>query len=171
MLEETTFHLEESMELEPDSSEGQATHSQGVSTNLDLHMRTEHKEVHESMLTLLLKLHAKLAGKANSYIPESVRGPAPQEERDSQIGDGVFFVGKTLDEICRRSTECCRIVEAAYKAALPAEAAASPQAKQSRKKQALNKDEKLAEITAYHDQGWFVQKSSHFAVMALDWHL
>ena len=53
-------------------------------------------DVDTSMLALLLKLHAKMAGKQNSYIPVGVRGGQQGDEplTDSRIGDGCFFVGR-----------------------------------------------------------------------------
>ena len=64
--------------------------------------------VNENIISLLLKLHSKLSGKPDSYIPLSERGAsdsdnvretASQEYRDSRIGDGCFFIEKVSSRL------------------------------------------------------------------------
>ncbi|KAI0233528.1 E3 ubiquitin-protein ligase UBR3 [Lamellibrachia satsuma] len=95
--------------------------SQGVSADLDSELKTMSVDIDTSMLELLLKLHAKMSGKQNSYIPVGIRsgqqGDQPQTE--SRIGDGLFFVGNLLDKICRLSEECSRFVIETYRRNVP----------------------------------------------------
>ena len=48
-----------------------------------------------SLLELLLKLHGKMSGKLNSYVPMAMRDGQQGDHplTDSRIGDGIFFVG------------------------------------------------------------------------------
>ncbi len=94
--------------------------SQGCSAQLDKRNVSMNVSVGESILTLLLKLHAKLSGKPNSYIPESQRSvPTSSIEDDSRVGDGIFFVGKVMDKICRLSSTNADIVTEYYRRNLP----------------------------------------------------
>ena len=55
--------------------------------------------VNESILSLLLKLHSRLSGRPDSYLPSNERRADPTLMR-SRIGDGCFFIEKVLDTIC-----------------------------------------------------------------------
>ena len=70
----------------------------------------------ESILSLLLKLHDKLVGTANSYKPSQSRLDACKEKEDSRIGDGVFFVAKVLDKACLASDINFTVVKQLYQA-------------------------------------------------------
>lgn len=60
--------------------------------------------INESIISLLLKLHAQLSGLPDSYI---IGQQTSEGLLDSRIGDGPFFISKildriaSLDEICR----------------------------------------------------------------------
>ena len=51
-------------------------------------------EVNESIISLLLKLHAKLSGKPDSYVMSEL-------EEVTRFGDGPFFVKNLLDKIAQ----------------------------------------------------------------------
>ena len=62
-----------------------------------------------------MKLHSKLSGKPNSYVPESLRqASSSSDSMGSRIGNGVFFVGKVLDKIGRGSERCRARLEEIY---------------------------------------------------------
>ena len=123
--------------------------SQGVSANLDTEMETQTKPVNESMLSLLMKLHAKLAVgqlSQSSYIPEAHRADGEGTKSDLKVGDGPFFVGKVLDKICRQSAECQCLVDSIYKDSLEKTAVSpldsSTGRKKGKKHEMLDKEEK-----------------------------
>ena len=78
------------------------TRSQGVNADLDGHHQhyTKNVPVNESILSLLLKLHDKLTGVSNSYVPSECRLEKCKNSEDSRIGNGAFFVAKVLDKSC-----------------------------------------------------------------------
>ncbi len=92
--------------------------SQGVSTETTTQWTTSNVSINESILTLLLKLHAKLSTKPNSYVPESVCGRSAHHTY-SRIGDGPFFIGKVLDKLCVLSEDNARVVQQYYHSNLP----------------------------------------------------
>lgn len=116
MLEEATQELEASYSITDSSS--CRLRNKCVSADMAA-KRTKRVEVevNESILTLLLRLHEKLSGKPRSYVPETIRGTSSDAEMASRIGDGAFFVGKLLDNICRRNAESARTVEKIYREA------------------------------------------------------
>ena len=119
--------LEEAMALPaPPTNNGNTTttvamvnkRSQGVTVMLDKKFVKQVVPIEESMLSLLVKLHAKLSGKSNSYVPMSLR-KKQSDDKDSRIGDGPFFISKVLDVICRASEQCCQLVSDIYNKSLP----------------------------------------------------
>lgn len=60
-------------------------------------------EVNESIISLLLKLHAKLSGTPDSYVPGQ---QTAEGLLDSRIGDGPFFIAKVLDRIASLDERC-----------------------------------------------------------------
>lgn len=58
-------------------------------------------EANESIISLLLKLHSHLSG-----IPDSFNPDEPEQNPESRIGDGPFFVGKVLHRIMALDTLC-----------------------------------------------------------------
>lgn len=59
--------------------------------------------VNESIISLLLKLHAQLSGSPDSYV---MGRQAAEGMLDSRIGDGPFFVAKVLDRIALLDERC-----------------------------------------------------------------
>ena len=127
MLEEATNQLEASHAVT--ESNTCRLRNRGVTANISEKTKKIELEVNESMLTLLLKLHDKLSGKQHSYVPETIRGVSSDHEMESRIGDGVFFVGKLLDKICRKSEESARSVETMYRESIPREGGSSGKGK------------------------------------------
>ena len=69
--------------------------------------------INESIISLLLKLHSKLSGRPDSYLPLNERRAQPNllgttspEYIRSRIGDGCFFIEKVLDKICSLDSAC-----------------------------------------------------------------
>lgn len=50
--------------------------------------------MHESLISLLLKLHAKLSDRGKPYRPQF-----DHQMEDSRIGDGPFFIAKVLSKL------------------------------------------------------------------------
>lgn len=119
MLDEATTALEASTSSLENNNARRQQRSQGVTTETPPKRKSVPMKVEENMLSLLIKLHAKLAGKKNSYVPESIRGKTSEASHTSRIGDGVFFVGKLLDNICRKSKDCASVVERIYRESAP----------------------------------------------------
>ena len=74
--------------------------------------------VNESIISLLLKLHSKLSGRADSYIPlaerrniASLSHSTTDQYIESRIGDGCFFIEKVLDKICNLDTACDQFIK------------------------------------------------------------
>lgn len=59
--------------------------------------------VNESIISLLLKLHAQLSGVPDSYV---LGQQTSEGLLDSRIGDGPFFVAKVLDRIAGLDERC-----------------------------------------------------------------
>lgn len=60
-------------------------------------------EVNESLVSVLLQLHAKLSGRPDSYRPPE-QTSTPEEEQecsDNRLGSGPHFVGLVLDKLVR----------------------------------------------------------------------
>ena len=94
--------------------------SQGVTADLDRQKRTVPVRVDECMLSLLIKLHAKLSGAA--YVPPACRqGAAASATKNARIGDGAHFVAGVLDKVCERNANCAQIIENIYRESLPKE--------------------------------------------------
>ncbi|XP_038076588.1 E3 ubiquitin-protein ligase UBR3-like isoform X3 [Patiria miniata] len=66
-----------------------------------------------SMLELLVKLHAKMAGKEGSYTPPSMRRDTEAGSLPGgvQVGGGMFYVKRLLDKICRMHPESQKQLE------------------------------------------------------------
>lgn len=85
--------------------------STAVPTDQDSEDRAEPKRavinVNESIVSLMLRLHAKYSGKQDSYMPKSERSgvSTSAEYAESRIGDGCFFIEKVLDHICDLDSE------------------------------------------------------------------
>lgn len=87
--------------------------SQGVNAILDQEKVSESIMINESMISLLLKLHSKLAVKTGTYIcPPQRDASAGTTESDSssRVGDGEFYVRKILDLICLKSEDCRSVI-------------------------------------------------------------
>ncbi|KAK2143057.1 hypothetical protein LSH36_882g00050 [Paralvinella palmiformis] len=102
-------------------SKSASVRSQGVSVNFDSIKTAKALPINENLLSLLVKLHAKLSGRVNSYIPEHHRTGTSQraDVQDSKIGDGPYFLGKLIDKICFLNLECAEAVDVIYTASLP----------------------------------------------------
>ncbi|KAL5006565.1 hypothetical protein ScPMuIL_015371 [Solemya velum] len=79
--------------------------SRGVSTE---RTQTSPVSVNESIISLLIKLHSKLSGKQDSYVPLSF---SMRQLSTSRIGDGPHFIGKLLDRLSQKSTICAKQIE------------------------------------------------------------
>jgi hypothetical protein len=82
---------------------------------------TEHAQklcvpINECMISMLMKIHAKLTGRSCSYVPLS---QSKRQVTDSMIGDGPLFVCKLLDKMSRSSTECARAIEEVFTSLSP----------------------------------------------------
>lgn len=87
--------------------------SQGVNAILDQEKVSELIVINESMISLLLKLHTKLAGKAGSYVCPQQRdanAATAESSSSSRVGDGEFFVRRILNQICLKSEDCRCVV-------------------------------------------------------------
>ena len=90
--------------------------SRGVSTK---HPRTQDIPVNESLLTILLKLYGKLAGKSKSFVPQSVSsGGAGKSGSSSEenFATGAYYVQRVLNKLCQNSADCARVLEDQYHA-------------------------------------------------------
>ena len=74
--------------------------------------------INESIISLLLKLHSKLSGRPDSFLPLNERrvnptllGTTTPEYIQSRIGDGCFFIEKVLDKICSLDTACEQFIK------------------------------------------------------------
>lgn len=74
--------------------------------------------INECIISMLIKIHAKLMGQSCSYVPLS---QSKRQISDSVIGDGPFFVCKLLDKMSRSSTDCARAIEDVYTSLNPKE--------------------------------------------------
>ncbi|XP_052094995.1 E3 ubiquitin-protein ligase UBR3-like [Mytilus californianus] len=72
--------------------------------------------INESIISLLFKLHAKLSGKEEQYIPLS---RSNRSIGDAPIGDGPYFIGQVLDKLSQQSTSCARNIEELYSVTSP----------------------------------------------------
>lgn len=87
--------------------------SQGVNAILDQEKVSESIVINESMISLLLKLHAKLAGKTGNYVcplQRDANAGMTESDSSSHVGDGEFFVRKILNQICLKSEDCRSVV-------------------------------------------------------------
>ncbi|KAK6165726.1 hypothetical protein SNE40_022591 [Patella caerulea] len=106
------------------SSFTSTSHSSGAKPKYESHtVPTEQShapsvafKMEESMISLLIKLHSKLAGKQNSYIPITVK---KREPVTSCIGDGLHFISRLLDSIANTNSECAAVVKQVYTACKP----------------------------------------------------
>lgn len=73
--------------------------------------RTHRIPINESLLTILLKLHTKLAGKSKPYVPPSVSAQPSSGDNDSS---GAYYVQRVLNKLCQQNAECARTVEDCY---------------------------------------------------------
>jgi E3 ubiquitin-protein ligase UBR3 len=119
-------------------SDSPSVRSQGVSVNFDSIKTNKAIPVNESMMTLLIKLHARLSGKVNSYVPESQRvGCSATTDHDCCVGDGPYYISRLLDKACRLSPECAQVVENIYSVTLPRDRGGN-----SKRKDMTDKDER-----------------------------
>jgi len=77
--------------------------------------------INESIISLLLRLHAKYSGRFDSYVPLDKRTgeSAKDDYRQSRIGDACFYVEKILDRICEMDAACRACVDACRKQIWP----------------------------------------------------
>ena len=103
-------------------------------------------DIKESIVSLLVKLHSKLSGKPNSYVPLGMREGATGHS-ESRIGDGPHFIGVVLDKVSEASLECAHIIEDTYQAGLPKTPKKSPKGldKEERRRRARERQQKLME--------------------------
>ncbi|XP_060602002.1 E3 ubiquitin-protein ligase UBR3-like, partial [Ruditapes philippinarum] len=132
--------------------------SRGISTEAP---KTQHIPVNESLLTILFKLHAKMAGKGNLYVPASVSAKTSQ---DTSVGDGAHFINRLLDKLCTKNRDCARAVEDLYNSQRPKEGAIPKKGKatdpESRRRKARERQQKLMED--------FANKQKAFMKQAMD---
>lgn len=96
--------------------------SRGVSTEPP---KTQQVPINESLLTILFKLHAKMAGKSNPYVPASV---AARNVSSANTGEGASVVERVLDKLCR-NRDCSKAIEDLYKGQKPKEGASPKKGK------------------------------------------
>ncbi|WAQ93484.1 UBR3-like protein [Mya arenaria] len=134
--------------------------ARGVSTDTP---RTEKVVVNESLLTILFKLHSKLAGKSNAYVPPSVLGQSSTGSGESS-GSGEFYVRRVLDQLCRVSRDCARAVEDVYQGQRPKDTGSPKKGKamdpDTRRRKARERQQKLMEE--------FASKQKAFMEQAMD---
>ncbi|ELU10689.1 hypothetical protein CAPTEDRAFT_220674 [Capitella teleta] len=124
--------------------------------------RSVETPVDESILSLLLKLHDKYAGKPHSYVPEGIRGVATEADMGSRVGDACFFIGKLLDNICRRSENSAGIVERAHREGVQAgkgKKKAGELDKEERRRKARERQKRLMEQFASKQKEFMEQAS------------
>ncbi|KAL4222682.1 E3 ubiquitin-protein ligase ubr3 [Mactra antiquata] len=131
--------------------------SRGVSTDP---LKTQHVPVNESLLTILFKLHSKMAGKTNPYVPTSV---TPRNLANTNVGDGASIVERVLDKLCR-NRDCSKAIEDLYKGLKPKEGMSQKKGKstdpESRRRKAKERQQKLMEE--------FASKQKAFMEQAMD---
>ncbi|KAL3831654.1 hypothetical protein ACJMK2_023382, partial [Sinanodonta woodiana] len=107
---------------------------------------TEHflsVKVGESLISVLLKLLAKMLGKTSTYVPLSVSNKTLSE---SNVGDGQHFIQRLLDRMCRKNPDCARKVEEICSGQAPKDAGKKVKTshdKEERKKKARERQQKL----------------------------
>lgn len=77
-----------------------------------------HIPINESIISLLLKLHSHLSGKADSYQPPqstiaTTSNHSSIDHSQDEIpscGDGAYYVGRLLDRIAKKSASCYECV-------------------------------------------------------------
>lgn len=84
--------------------------TRGVSTKQP---RTQRIPINDSLLTMLLKLYTKLAGKSKHYVPPSV---CTQSSSQEHFGTGAYYLQRLLNKLCQQSAECARALEDLYSA-------------------------------------------------------
>ena len=77
--------------------------------------------IDESTVTLLLQLHSRYSGRADSYVPLADRTgyTVTDEYRESRVGDACFFIEKVLDKIGLLDEACAQAITDARKALWP----------------------------------------------------
>ncbi|XP_074659002.1 E3 ubiquitin-protein ligase UBR3-like [Tubulanus polymorphus] len=70
--------------------------------------------IDESILSLLVKLHAKLSDRGSAYAVDRGRLPS-----SSRVGDGEFFIGNLLDSIVQTDNRLAEQVDAICKSLMP----------------------------------------------------
>ncbi|XP_069111047.1 E3 ubiquitin-protein ligase ubr3-like [Argopecten irradians] len=99
--------------------------------------------INESLISLLMKLHCKLSGKAGSYVPLSMCNRLPSTSR---VGDGSHFITCLLDKMSQQSSQCAKLIEETYQQLVPKTEEGGKQKsgkKDDRKKKAKERQEKL----------------------------
>ncbi|KAK6617898.1 hypothetical protein RUM43_014127 [Polyplax serrata] len=115
--------------------------------------------VNESIISLLLKLHAQLSGTPDSYV---VGQQTSEGLLDSRIGDGSFFVAKildriaSLDEICR---ECILETKKKLWMRRVEESSSETKEREERKRRAKKRQQQLIEEFA-KKQEQFMKKAT-----------
>ena len=106
----------------PGESDGDATAFQSTSSaRPELRGPNKTAKINESMISLLLRLHAKYSEKPDSYIPIDKRSGMSVEKdyRESRIGDACFFIEKLLDNIFELDEACALSIENCRKTVWP----------------------------------------------------
>merc|ERR1719225_1785503 len=104
--------------LEPGSTSGTTPELPSARAAITSPTQRSVVNINESIISLLLKLHSKLSGRPDSYIPWQERLATPslaatttQEYSQSRIGDGCFFLEKVLDRISRLDSACDQFIK------------------------------------------------------------
>lgn len=117
--------------------------SKGVSTD-SLDSNLTPVTINESIVSLLMKLHAKFSEKKCVYVPGkhqkkrnaceaggSATETGAPSECHSRVGDAAYFIGCVLDKIGGLSTECSKHVEEVYAKMCPKTDASKPGTRKS----------------------------------------
>ncbi|KAL0268005.1 UNVERIFIED_CONTAM: hypothetical protein PYX00_010107 [Menopon gallinae] len=120
-------------------------------------------QVNESIISLLLKLHAQLSGTPDSYVPGQ---QTAEGLLDSRIGDGPFFIAKVLDRIASLDERCRDYIKETKEALWPKRAeedgmetkAREAKEREERRRRAKERQQKLIEEFA-SKQKQFMEKA------------
>ncbi|XP_052682389.1 E3 ubiquitin-protein ligase ubr3-like [Crassostrea angulata] len=120
--------------------------------------------INECIISMLIKIHAKLMGQSCSYVPLS---QSKRQISDSVIGDGPFFVCKLLDKMSRSSTDCARAIEDVYTSLNPKEVSGAGKKRdtakdEERRRKARERQQKLMNKFA-NKQKAFMQQNPQAA--------
>ncbi|KAK2727488.1 hypothetical protein QYM36_008099, partial [Artemia franciscana] len=101
----------------------------------------EKVDVNANVISLLLKIHTKLSGVNDSYSPPPEQQSTSEEDQnDSCIGDGPFFLGKLLDKIWKLDEKCRNCINESRRTIWPRTQEMIDQ--ETREKEAKEKEER-----------------------------